>query len=242
MRSSSGRPDGAYTFAIEITRRRLHSIRRRLAASSPRSLRRASSRSCLALSSAPLPIWRTYVRSTSTAGPPRSSSSYSASASGSSSSASALFGASSTTTSSSSATSRRCGVVTTGSSSISSAETAMSLSSPARGMTVRRVALHAPLIGRSRPKLEDFPLTDCRDATKNRLGVLEGGRDDARADHAASLVVERCGLPRGHAVDGLFEHQAKARRAPLDARGDGGRVPAQLGVHARRPLLDLRFA
>src|SRR5512133_57037 len=43
-----------------MTRRRLDSISFRFASSSPRSLSRASSRSCAGVSSGPSPIWRTY--------------------------------------------------------------------------------------------------------------------------------------------------------------------------------------
>ena len=63
-----------------------------------------------------------------------------------------------------------------------------------------------------------------------RLGARDrrGGRDDARSDHASGLVVERRGLPRGHAVDGLLEQQPEAVRGLLDARGDRGRAPRSL--------------
>jgi len=61
------------------------------------------------------------------------------------------------------------GTAATGSSSIRcSAGTAMCLSSPARGMTCAE-ALRVPLIGATRPKLEDFPLTDRREATREAL-------------------------------------------------------------------------
>ena len=90
----------------------------------------------------------------------------------------------------------------------------------------------------SRPKLEDFPLTDCGDATRNRLGERFGGRDDARSDNASVLVVERRGLPRGHPVDRLVEPQAqaargRARRSPRPSAS--GRAASRARASRARP-------
>ena len=93
IRSSSGTPDEEYARAMLITSRRLASTRRRLASMSPRSLRRASSSSSARVSSAPSPIWRTYVCSRSTAGAGASVRSSSSTTSGESNSGCAATGA-----------------------------------------------------------------------------------------------------------------------------------------------------
>src|SRR5712672_1958318 len=111
----------------------------------------------------------------------------------------------------------------------------MSLSSPARGMTVRRVALHAPLIGRSRPKLEDFPLTDCRDATKGwfqESRSWSGGSKRAGVDPGSKIRLEPIREP------------GSAPAKPLGSRGSlrGPRVAAGLVVERPRAPNDQSFA